>query len=88
VDLFKFGLSLWAAVAVNFEAMITLKFFDGGLEGIRVGAVEIAREISKIVQARDLAGKFVDGIEMADFDGDYFVREGGLITANGEKGFR
>jgi hypothetical protein len=85
VDLFEFGLGIGAADAVDGEAVVALKFFDGGFEGVFVGAVKGAGGIAEVVEAGNLAGDFVDGIEMADFDGDDVVGEGGLIAADGER---
>jgi hypothetical protein len=87
VDLFEFGLGLGAADAVDGEAVVALKFLDGGAESISVGAVEGAGGIAEVVETGDLAGDFVDGVEMADFDGDDVVGEGGLIAADSEKAF-
>jgi hypothetical protein len=65
VNLFEFGLRLGPADAVDIffvREMIALKFLDGGFECVGVGAVELASEISEIIEAADLAGDFVNGI--------------------------
>ena len=85
--LFEFGLRLWATNAVDGKAVVALKLFEGGFERVWVGTVEWAGEITEIVEAGDLAGDFVDGIEMTDFDGDDVVGEGSLIAADGEGAF-
>lgn len=87
MNLLELGLSLRAAVAVNFETVVALKLFDGGFEGVGIGAVEFTGEIAEIVETSDLAGDFVDGIEMANFDGKDLVCEGSLIAADGEDAF-
>ena len=84
MDLLEFGLGLGAAYSINGQTVVALKFFDGGFEGVFVGAVESAGEITEVVEAGDLAGDFVDGVEMVDLDGDDVVGEGGLIAADGE----
>jgi hypothetical protein len=84
VHLFEGGLGLGATNAVDGEVVVALEFFDGGFEGVFVGAVEGAGGIAKVVEAADLAGDFIDGIEVADFDGDDVIGERRLIAADGE----
>jgi hypothetical protein len=84
VDLLELGMGLGAAYSINGQTVVALEFFDCGFEGVFVGAVDGAGEIAEIVETGDLAGDFVDGIEMADFDGNDVVGEGGLIAADGE----
>src|ERR1700680_689068 len=87
VNLFEFGLSIGAANAIDGQAVVALEFLDCGIESISVGGVESARKISQVVEATYLARDFVDGIEMADFDGDDVVGERSLVAANGENTF-
>ncbi len=87
VNLLEFGLSLGAAIAIDFQSVITLEFFDSGFERIAVGAVETASEVTEIVKSADLARDFIDGIEMPDLDGQDFVLKGSLIAADGENAF-
>jgi len=88
VYLLQFGLRVGSANSVHRQFIVALEFFDGGFEGVRVGVIELASEVPEIVEAGDLAGEFIDGIEMANSDGNDVVGEGRLIAADGEVSFR
>ena len=66
MHLLELGLGIWTADAVDRQVVVTLKLFNGRLEGCGIGLFDISRKVSQVIQPGNLSGGFKDRIQISN----------------------
>src|SRR4051794_10488980 len=80
MNFFELGLGRWSAVTVNRKVIVALKLLYRRRELIRSGGCSVTGKVTQIIQACDLAGDFVNGIQVTDLDGNCRPVQSGLVV--------